>query len=425
LLERLEIVASEVGLLTLTLSDLQAITTRWAPDGALFTEVILNPWRNAVRVNVLPGQAPGQLAALGTPVGSRPGQRVSTVRLAGPLPAIEPNADGQGGVDSRDLVFVRARLGEDPALPQNVHADVNRDGQIDLLDLVAVRNRFSPPTEISDLPGPRLNEVAPSPGSAEGPWVEINYPPWIEPYFYALELRNGADEALLNSWPEPVNGWPKYLVIIFDGERPMEYLGDPEAPTAVRVHVAPPANLFNPTNDQCQLYLGDQLVDVVSWGRQPESDAVLNLDLFPIPPAGSIGRCGLETERWVRFAQPTPGADNGLPTPLAMVPFAGTSLLRDEETAFAWLDPRQTPVAYDLEVCRTNDLQNPVIRATCHAPGYTASPGLAAGRARPCWWVTWKATSTVCRCATCCFSLRCSPPRHRFCRCSTWPAAGS
>lgn len=174
---------------------------------------------------------------------------------------------------------------------------------------------------------------------------------------------------------------------MFDGEKPTEYIGDPLAPTAARVHVEPPPSLFNGANDQCRLYLEGELVDVVSWGPQPERDTALNTDLFPIQPGGSIGRCGLERERWVRFAQPTPGADNGLPTPLAMVPFPGASLFEDEETVFAWLDPRQSPVAYELEVSRTNDLQNPVIRTTCHGPGYTASPGLSPGtyswRVRP------------------------------------------
>lgn len=378
-LERLEIVPSGVGEFTLTLSDLQAVTTRWAPDGALFTEVILNPWHGAVTVQVQPGQAEGQLAAPEAPVGRRPGDRVPKVGLAGPPPAIDPNADGQGGVDGRDLVFVRARLDLDPAQSDNTRADVNRDQRIDLLDLVTVRNRLSPPAGSTDLPAPRLNEVAPTPSPNEAPWVEISYPSWIEPYFYLLELRNGADEALLNGWPEPILGWPAFLVVVFDGEKPMEYVGDPQAPTAVRVHVAPPANVFNPTNDQCRLYLAGQLVDAVSWGQQPERNAALNLDLFPIPPGGSIGRDGLEAERWVRFAQPTPGADDGLPTPLAMVPSPGTSLLLDQTTVFAWLDPRHSPMAYDLEVCHTNDLQQPVISATCYEPGYMASPGLVAG----------------------------------------------
>lgn len=389
LLERLEVVASEVGPLTLTLSDLQAITTRWAPDGAPFTEVMVNPWRSAVTVNVQPGQALRELVANAKSVGSKPARRAGKVRLAGPPPAIDPNADGQDGVDWGDLIFVRARLGQNPALPENVGADVNSDRRIDLLDLVAVRNRFSPPTDPNNLPAPRLNEVVPGPGPGEVAWVEISYPPspWAEPYFYALELRNGADEVLLNSWPFPIDGWPNYLVVMFDGEKPTEYIGDPLAPTAARVHVDPPPSLFNATNDQCRLYLEGKLMDVVSWGQQPERDAALNIDLFPIQPGGSIGRCGLERERWVRFAQPTPGADNGLPTPLAMVPFAGTSLLQSEETVFAWLDPRQSPVAYELEVCRTNDLLSPVIRATCHEPGYTVAPGLLAGgyawRVRP------------------------------------------
>ena len=81
----------------------------------------------------------------------------------------------------------------------------------------------------------------------------------------------------------------------------------------------------------------------------------------------------------MRFVRSTPGTANGLPTPFAMVPLPATGLLLAPSTVFAWLDPRQSPVAYELQVHATNDVHNLIIQTICHEPGYRASPGLAAG----------------------------------------------
>lgn len=428
-LERLEITPQSGGEFTVSLAAVEAVTSRWARDGVRFETVIQDPWRSTVTVRVQGAATPVGLGAnagappagerteaplalnrprsvsptlqsahspVGRPalrgqLGSRSPEGIqpswtlldhqaSSRQQAQSASEITPNANGQGGVDLADLVFVRARLGLDAALPENVGADVNQDGTIDLLDLVTVRNRLSSSAGSTDLPAPRLSEIALDPGPQGAPWVEISYPPWIEPYFYLIELRNGADEVLLGEWAEPVLGWPGFLVVVFDGEKPMEYVGDPGAPTAVLVHLAPPANLFNLSNDQCRLYLAGQLVDAVSWGQQSESNAALNLDLFPLPPGGSIGRDGLEAERWVRFAQPTPGAENGLPGPLFQAPFDGAGLLRGASTRFIWVDPRYSPVAYELEVDDAEDFQTPLIHVTCYEPNYTHSPGLAPGK---------------------------------------------
>jgi hypothetical protein len=385
-LERLDITPQTGGELSLSLAAVEAVTSRWARDGVRFDTVNLDPWRSTVTLNV---QAPAKTAGLGTlanMTATTPGAGVRSQNKTGvfrlqtqAVAKIAPNADGQGGVDLADLVYVRARLGLDPAMPENAGADVNRDQQIDLLDLVAVRNRFTPAAGFDEWPTPRLTEVAPNPMAGEAPWVELSYPQWVEPYSHLLELRNGAQDVLLGSWPDSVSRWVPRIVIVFDGEQPIEYLGAPEAPTAARFHLPRPQRAFNPTNDQCLLYLQGELVDSVSWGDQPERKATLNTALFPIPLGGSIGRDGLEGERWVRFAQVTPGADNGLPTPLAMSPFEGAGMLKADTTRFTWVDPRYSPVAYELEIDDAADFQTPLVRATCYEPGYTHSPGLVPG----------------------------------------------
>ncbi|MCP5520828.1 MAG: hypothetical protein H7A46_04705 [Verrucomicrobiales bacterium] len=388
-LERLEITPLTVGELTLSLMGAEAVTSRWANDGLPFETVSLDPWRSTLTVSAravvaLSGAGtPGTVSGMTRSVGSGSRSNAGLSRLtAQAAPEIRPNADGQGGVDLADLVYVRARLGLDPVLTENAGADVNQDQAIDLLDLVAVRNRLSPPPGFGDFPVPRLNEVAPNPGNGEAPWVEFTYPRWVEPYSYLLELRNAAQEVLLGSWPEPISLWVPYIVIVFDGEGPIEYLGEEETPTAARVHLPRPETVFDPTEDQCLLYLDGALVDSVRWGDQPERNGALNTGIFPIPPGGSIGRDGLEEERWVRFSQGTPGAGNGLPVPLALCPVSGGAVWAGESTSFAWVDPRNGPVRYGLEVCRTNDLQTPVLDTTCYQPGHVQSPGLNAGQYR-------------------------------------------
>jgi len=374
LLERLEITPVANGDLTVSLVGVEAVTSRWARDGLFFDWVGINPWQSAVTVNV-------QGAGTGAGEGVRAASTMEAFsQREQPTQEITPNADGQGGVDLADLVYVRARLGLDPALPENAGADVNHDGKIDLLDLVAVRNRFTPPAGLGAWPAPLLNEVCPNPAAGEAPWVEICYPVWTEPYFYALELRDGAQEVLVGWWPEPISTWVSYIVIVFDGEQPMEYIGDPDAPTAVRVHLPPPGAVFNPASDQCLLYLEGELVDSVAWGRLPEGKAALNTELYPVPSGGSIGRDGYEQERWVRFSQCTPGAENGLPTPLAYFPFDGAGLLKEETTRFAWVDPRHAPVTYELEMDDADDFHNPLVHAGCPSARYDVSPGLATGK---------------------------------------------
>ncbi|MHC1765682.1 MAG: hypothetical protein AB9869_15520 [Verrucomicrobiia bacterium] len=377
LLERLEITPSSSGELTLSLADLQAVTSRWAKDGKWFESVSLHPWQPSVTVQVEPGPAAPPQSA---PGGQAPVMGAPAPGKAGVPSSINANADGQGAVDVADLVFVRARLGLDAALAGNARADVNQDQRIDLLDLVAVRNRFSPPASSGERPEPRLSEVAPNPGSGQAPWLEVGYPPWVERYSYALEVRNGAQEALVQSWPEPISGWPSFIVMVFDGEQPMEYLGDPQAPTAVRVHFPQHGGLFNATNDQCLLYLNGQLVDSVVWGNLAESGSRLNTRLQSLPVGGSIGRDGYEPTRWVRFTAPTPGAENGLPTPSAFFPISGSGILSGESTSFSWVDPRYSAVAYELEVDDAKDFQAPLVRTFCLGPNYTLSPGLPVGK---------------------------------------------
>ena len=382
LLERLEVTPSGSGELTISLAAAQAVTSRWAQDGLFFASASLNPWRSSVTVQVQPAAvAPG--TSENVPLrGSAQAGGERAIRLAGPLLAIDANVDGQGAVDLADLVFVRARLGTDASLPENKSADVDRSSKIDLLDLVAVRNRLTlPPSEPSQ--AVKINEVAPNPGPGQAPWVELNYSAAAATAVSGLALRNGAQQLLLSADDDEQSielqpGW--FLLAVFDGEKPSEFLGSPEAPTGLKIHLANPGNAFNSTNDQCLLYRYGELVDSVAWGNQPERNNVLNTGIFPIAPGGSIGRDGYEKERWGRFAQPTPGTDNGLPTPLASFPFDGAGVLKAETTRFSWVDPRYSPVAYELEVDDADDFQTPLFRVACYEPGYTHSPGLPTGK---------------------------------------------
>ncbi|MDP2895782.1 MAG: hypothetical protein Q8Q12_04395 [bacterium] len=374
LLERLEVTPISSGELTLSLVAAEAVTSRWAQDGLFFDSVGINPWSSAVTVNV-------QAAAIRAGDGVR---ALSTVEAfsqrAQPTPTITPNADGEGSVDLADLVYVRARLGADPALPENTGADVNDDEKVDLLDLVAVRNRLSPPERAPEPQDVRLNEVAPNPAAGEVPWVELKYTHTAETTFTSLELRNGSQQVLLAPGASIPVWHGSFIVVMFDGDKPMEYLGDPGAQTGVMLHLADPGAVFDPTADQCLLYLDGELVDSVAWGHLPERNAVLNTELYPVPSGGSIGRDSYEQDRWVRFATPTLGAHNGLPTPLVMFPIAGGGVLRGETTPFAWVDPRYSPITYELEVEKTGDFQTPLIGVTCYEPGYLQRPGLPPGQ---------------------------------------------
>jgi len=53
----------------------------------------------------------------------------------------DANADCK--VNILDLIFIRNRLGQDPATGDNWRADVNEDAKINLLDLLYVRNRLN------------------------------------------------------------------------------------------------------------------------------------------------------------------------------------------------------------------------------------------------------------------------------------------
>ncbi|MHC1770077.1 MAG: hypothetical protein AB9869_38315 [Verrucomicrobiia bacterium] len=379
LLERLEITPSSSGELTLSLADLQAVTSRWAKDGKWFESVSLHPWQPSVTVQVEPGPAAPPQSA---PGGQAPVMGAPAPGKAGVPSSINANADGQGAVDVADLVFVRARLGLDAALAGNARADVNQDQKIDLLDLVAVRNRLTPLDDLGSAPQVRLNEVAPNPSPGEAPWVELLFTRPGEEFSLAPELRNGAQEVLLALWTVRVPTWLPFVVIVFDGEKPTEYLGNPEAPSGARVHVPWPAvgSVFNPTNDQCLFYLGGELVDSVAWGPRGERSAAVNTQLLPIPTGGSIGRDGYEQERWVRFAPSTPGADNGLSAPVALCPLNGGGVRQGDSTRFLWMDPRYAPVLYDLEVDDAADFQTPLLKVQCSEAAYAHSPGLGAGK---------------------------------------------
>ncbi|HUT04969.1 MAG TPA: dockerin type I domain-containing protein [bacterium] len=50
------------------------------------------------------------------------------------------NSDGTVGI--LDLIFIRARMGQDPLSGNNRAADINNDGKINILDLIFVRNQI-------------------------------------------------------------------------------------------------------------------------------------------------------------------------------------------------------------------------------------------------------------------------------------------
>jgi len=53
------------------------------------------------------------------------------------------DANGSGGVNILDLIFVRNRLNQDVNTGDNWKADVNWDGRINILDLILVRNHMN------------------------------------------------------------------------------------------------------------------------------------------------------------------------------------------------------------------------------------------------------------------------------------------
>ena len=385
LLERLQITPTTRGELTISLGTVAAVTSRWARDGAPFEVVSVDPWRSSVTAQVegasMPATsatsedwAPGLASSRENVVKGQGSSRLQAQQAL----AISPNVDNHGAVDWADLVFVRARLGLDPALAANASADANHDKTIDLLDLVAVRNRLSPDPATAGKLEVRLNEAAVAPGAGQAPWIELKCSV-ADASFRALELRNGSQQVLLAAGGEPIPAWLPFIVVVFDGPKPREIITESENPGVVRLHVANPGQLFNATNDQCLLYVDGQLVDSVAWGPQPERNTVLNLGLNPVPPGGAIGRDGYEADRWVRFVQPTPGSENGLPTPQARSPRAQTSVFVGSSTRFAWSDPRYAPAGYELEVDDAADFATPLANATVVSETYDLRPGLAPG----------------------------------------------
>ena len=57
-------------------------------------------------------------------------------------PGLPGDTNGDCMVNILDLLYVRNRLGQDPASGDNWRANVNGDGAINILDLIFVRNRL-------------------------------------------------------------------------------------------------------------------------------------------------------------------------------------------------------------------------------------------------------------------------------------------
>jgi hypothetical protein len=389
LLQTLELKPLQAGDVTLSLRGAAAVTTWWARDGVHFDQVTINPDSAQLVLPVKAGEwseVGPQWGALRTdpatevlmkdPPPSSIGQTgVTSLSLTAfsPTPVIQPDANRQGTVDAADLVFVRHRLGGDPADPDIATADVRRDGRVDLLDLIAVRNRMPAP------PQPRLNEIALDPGTGQAFWIELKEWAPTEMWTDTLELRNGAGQVLLPTGLFVPLWFGGLVQFVFDGEGEMEWVGGMSSPTGRRIHLPPSAVSFNPTNDECRLYFQGELVDSVRWGGGPELPTALNLIRSPTPAGGSIGVDSLEPGRWVRYATPSPAAENGPPAPTSHFPYPGGAVLSQSDTVFVWHDPRHAVLAYELEVDQRGDFVQPMGKAIARGTAHQLVGGLPPG----------------------------------------------
>lgn len=297
--------------------------------------------------------------------------------------AINPDPNRDYNINHKDLTFIRVRLGEDPSLGEEFErADVNEDGFIDLVDLVAVRNRMG--TRSYDSMNLRINEVMISPATGEYPWVELR-----NLSVQALRLNNWQihnKDGLLctvpDSWADP----NVFVQIVFDGPQPAEYIRDASNKViAMRLHVEEISEPFDPTEDLCFFGIENpwtglrREVDSVGWGDGREHENYLNIQHRPIPPGGSIGRDGYEPHLWVRFSDPTPAAANSLPAPEAMIPFFDGIVFSATTTPFAWADFRNAVMAYRIQVSATESFEALLVDEVAAGTVHEVSPALAPG----------------------------------------------
>jgi hypothetical protein len=314
-------------------------------------------------------------------------ERVPPTSRASIATASTADVDGNWGVDERDLVFVRARLGTD-----DLQADANGDGVVELLDLIAVRNRLGVGVNAPEHEVLRIAEVFPWDSEGAPAWVELAYDTRSGNYNWLglFRLRIGSHpsyEVALNVSADPKPGYT--VLVLFDGQAPPEYVGDPSAEyyDGVIVHVDKPGatgEVFDPLADECLLvYLfplsEEGEIDRVEWGDVPELHNTLNTVAEPIPEGGSIGRDPIEPDSWRRFPTPTPGQDNGVPPPTPYYPFPEAELASDQLMRFVWLDYRLAEVQYQLQIAEDEAFTAPQIDVTVDDTVHDLTAPLAPG----------------------------------------------
>jgi hypothetical protein len=392
LVETLELTPTGNGTLTLSILDVQAVAADWAfPGGWLFTEVGPHQAQGTLTFEVRGGVAGAAVVGLG-PTGNTDQRQPLEANLApaeggatplGAQAQVFPDVDQSGAVNEVDLVFVRARLGR-ATLPENAGADANRDERIDLLDLVAVRNRLEWSQDLPLAEGLRLNEVSPDRGDGQPAWVEIACRGSMSG---RVELRG------LGGEPISVNGWllfqkGQWIRVIFDGDD-LPQVTTNSGRSVIEYHGKPIPALLGIQKGGCVLRAEtarDEWVEVdrVAWGDVAETRGQLNTSALPAPPAGTFGRDPVDSERWIRCATPTPGAPNSLgaitprfPPPGAILPAA------DSETVFAWIDLSERRTSYRLQVAADASFAAPAIDAVFAETVARLSPGLTQGK---CYW---------------------------------------
>ncbi len=438
ILERITVLPSGTGALTITLTTPQGATTRDDPDGTLFENTGVDAERATITVFVHSScdhdsdgdvdladfgslqrcfsgsgaQAAGpctdlfdddadgdlDLTDLAVFVSNITGPQMPDTSTAvvvsdcvkeeqGGAAAVDANVDGIGGVDHRDLVYVRARLGTD-----DDQADANDDGVVDLLDLIVVRNRVGEGGTLPERERLRIAEIWPWESAEQPAWVELKYDARSgqTSYLNRFELVSQSNSPHANGLSTyPLVAEPGYAVVVqFDGWGAPEYLGDQPPYSGLRLHVPKPQPgqpLFDPLSDAYSLRYQDSpghfiIVDRVAWGDIPEQHDSLNTGAEPLPDGGSIGRDPVETDTWRRYPTPTPGEANGMAPPTAYYPFPGAELAGDQVMRFVWLDYRLAAVQYQLQIGDDEALTSLQVDVTVDATVHDVAAPLPTGK---------------------------------------------
>jgi|GEM_PF-7036618 len=442
LVEWVEITPTRGGELTIHLSDVQAASTQWHRDGVLLAPVTIDPTGASVALSVTAPYdgdedgdvdlndftqleachtGPGivqtddtclilfdddrdgdvdlfdlgefQAAFTGQDTSSAPSSANPTVSEPSPqiAEATGEGADVNGDqtINDEDLTLVRQGLGQDPTDPDYSADDANDDGAIDLLDLIFVRNWIGETLfSIQSIsPDFRITELNLLPDT--GPlWVELTHTGAGSldtlPFYIANE--KGGFFYFFSNLPDSLRFVPPgfRLVISFDGPSDPTWIGDPDNPDAVIVHVAPPYLPPDPDEDACDLLLQNfngppPLLDRVAWGGPGQLDSVLNPQATPLPPGGSLGRDEYEPQLWRVYPTATPGYPNGVSRPDPYFPYPNLEFEEGDAIRFVWTDVRYGELQYRLQVADQAGFTAPVIDQLVEDTVYDLPTSLPAG----------------------------------------------